>query len=96
MEEQLGFREGEYIRISQKIVEGKKERVASFQGRVTKIKGAGVNRMVTVAAILDGVGVERIYPIHTPSIVKIEKIIDAKKKKVHAKGSSQKKGTKKK
>ncbi len=95
MEEQLGFREGEYIRISQKIVDGKKERIATFQGRVTKIKGAGSNKMITVATILDGIGVERIYPIHTPSIVKIEKIIDAKKKKPHKKGSSQKKGAKK-
>ncbi|MCK5460458.1 50S ribosomal protein L19 [Candidatus Gracilibacteria bacterium] len=67
------LRSGYLVKVHQKIKEGNKERIQVFQGTVTKTNaGHGVNDTFTVRKISEGVGVEKIFPIHSPSIVKIE------------------------
>lgn len=64
---------GYLIKVHQTIKEGSKERVQVFQGTVIKTNsGHGVNDTFTVRKISDGIGVEKIFPIHSPSIVQIE------------------------
>lgn len=67
------IRPGDTIRVSQKIREGEKERVQSFEGLVIARKhGKGISATITVRKIAEGIGVERIFPIHSPTIQKIE------------------------
>lgn len=67
------FRTGSTVKVHQRIKEGGKERVQIFEGLVIAKKGGqGVNATFTVRKIASGVGVERIYPIHSPNIVKLE------------------------
>ena len=74
---------GDNIKVYQKIKEVKegktKERVQVFEGQVLARKhGKGVSATITVRKVIDGVGVERIFPIHSPSIEKIEIVRSAK------------------
>lgn len=67
------FRVGHSVKVHQKIREGGKERVQIFEGLVIARKGGtGVNASFMVRKISHGVGVERIYPLHSPNIVKLE------------------------
>lgn len=66
------FKSGDTITVSYRIVEGNKERVQSFRGVVIQIKGSGITRMFTIRKVSNGVGVERIFPLHSPHIDKIE------------------------
>jgi large subunit ribosomal protein L19 len=73
------LRVGDRVRVHQKIQEGKKERIQIFEGLVIKTKnGKGINASFTIRRISLGVGIEKTYPIHLPSITKIEKIRSAK------------------
>ncbi len=64
---------GYLIKVHQKIKENNKERVQIFQGTVIKLNaGSGVNETFTVRKVSDGIGVEKIYPIHSINILKIE------------------------
>ena len=65
------FRVGDTVRVDVKIIEGKKERIQAFEGVVTSRKGGGVSETFTVRKISYGVGVNRIFPIHSPKIAKI-------------------------
>ena len=67
------IRTGFTVRVHQKIVEAGKERLQPFEGLVIAVKhGRGMNGTFTVRKIASGVGVERIYPLHSPTIDKIE------------------------
>ncbi|MBE6208787.1 MAG: 50S ribosomal protein L19 [Rikenellaceae bacterium] len=66
------FKSGDTITVTYKIVEGNKERLQSFRGVVIQIKGRGVTKMFTIRKISNGVGVERIFPLYSPHIEKIE------------------------
>ncbi len=66
------FRAGDNISVSYKIVEGTKERIQLFKGDVIAISGEGPSRTFIVRKISNGVGVERIFPFSSPSIVNIE------------------------
>ncbi len=66
------FRIGDTIKVHYKIIEGKTERVQVYEGLVIALNNTGINRTVTVRKISYGVGVERIFPIHSPKIEKIE------------------------
>lgn len=72
-EELPHFRSGDTIRVHQRIREGEKERVQVFEGIVVARKGSGVSETVTVRKIsIGGIGVEKIFPIHSPRIEKLE------------------------
>ena len=66
------FRPGDTVRVHAKVVEGSRERIQIFEGVVIARKGAGISENYTVRKISNGVGVERIFPIHTPRVEKIE------------------------
>ncbi len=63
---------GDTINVSFRIVEGEKERQQVFQGVVISRKGRGIGEMVTIRKIVDEVGVERIFPLNSPLVAKIE------------------------
>ena len=72
------FKPGYVVRVHQKIKEGDKERIQIFEGLVIARKGGkGANATFIVRKIASGVGVERIYPIHSPNIAKIEVVKEA-------------------
>ena len=66
------FRPGDTVRVHAKVVEGNRERIQIFEGVVIARKGAGIAENYTVRKISNGVGVERIFPLHTPRVEKIE------------------------
>jgi large subunit ribosomal protein L19 len=66
------FRIGDTVRVFMRIIEGEKERVQVFQGVVIRKKGGGVAETFTVRKHSYGVGVERIFPLHSPRIEKVE------------------------
>jgi len=63
---------GDIVDVHQRIVEGDKERVQVFSGTVIMRKGDGINSMFTVRRIVNNEGVERIFPLHSPKIEKLE------------------------
>jgi large subunit ribosomal protein L19 len=66
------FRPGDTIRVNVRVREGDKERLQAFEGVVLRRKGSGVNATFTVRKVSNGVGVERIFPIHSPVIADIQ------------------------
>lgn len=66
------FRIGDTVVIHQKLLDGQKERIQTYEGDVIARSGAGVREMVTVRRIVQGEGVERIFPVHSPRIARIE------------------------
>lgn len=67
------FRAGDTVKVAQKIKEGDKERSTSFEGIVIARKhGDGVSATFTVRRVIDGIGVERVFPLHSPLTTKIE------------------------
>lgn len=63
---------GDTVNVHVRVIEGEKERIQQFQGEVISIRGMGMGATFTVRKISDGVGVERIFPLHSPRIAKIE------------------------
>jgi large subunit ribosomal protein L19 len=66
------FNVGDTVKVHYKIKEGSKERIQVFQGIVIQKRGAKISSTFTVRKISQGIGVERIFPTHTPNIDKIE------------------------
>ena len=70
--EQPEFRAGDTVRVHVRVVEGDKERIQVFQGVVIGRRGGGTRETFTVRKISGGIGVERIFPLHSPSLSRIE------------------------
>lgn len=68
------FAPGDTINVHVRVIEGDKERIQQFQGVVIGKHGAGMSATFTVRKISDGVGVERIFPLHSPRIAKIDRV----------------------
>ena len=66
------FRPGDTIKVHVRVVEGDKERSQVFQGVVINRRGAGVRHTFTVRKVTEGIGVERIFPLNSPNISRIE------------------------
>ncbi len=66
------FRPGDTVNVHVRVIEGDKERIQQFQGVVMGRHGSGLRATFTVRKISNGVGVERIFPLHSPRIAKIE------------------------
>ena len=66
------FNAGDTVRVKVKVVEGDNERLQAFDGVVVARKGSGISETFTVRKISFGVGVERIFPIHSPRVASIE------------------------
>ena len=68
------FRAGDTLRVNVRVKEGDKERLQAFEGVCIGRRGAGVSETFTVRKISNGVGVERIFPVHSPTIAQVELI----------------------
>ena len=66
------FSVGDTVKVHVRVREGEKERIQVFEGMVIARRGGGVNASFTVRKISDGVGVERIFPLHSPILDKVE------------------------
>lgn len=72
------FKPGDTINVHVRVIEGEKERIQQFQGVVIARRGSGMGATFTVRKVSDGVGVERIFPLHSPRIAKIEVVKEGK------------------
>ena len=68
----VSIRAGDTVRVNVRVKEGDKERIQAFEGVVIARKGEGASKTFTVRKISNGVGVERTFPVHTPTVAKIE------------------------
>jgi large subunit ribosomal protein L19 len=66
------FSIGDQVDVHQRILEGQKERIQTFSGVVIARRGEGMREMFTVRRIVQGEGVERVFPLHSPKITKVE------------------------
>ena len=69
------FKAGDTVKVHVKIVEGDKSRIQAFQGVVIARQNGGLRESFTVRKISNGVGVERVFPVHSPSIETIDVVI---------------------
>ena len=72
------FGAGDTLRIHVRVIEGEKERTQIFEGDVIQRKGSGIHETFTVRKVTQGVAVERIFPLHSPRVAKIEKLRNGK------------------
>jgi len=68
----VSFKPGDQVKVHFKVVEGGNERIQIFEGVVIRIKGSGLSKTFTVRKNSFGIGVERIFPINSPRIEKVE------------------------
>ncbi len=71
MLQSVTFNPGDIVQVYQKISEGEKTRIQIFEGTVLGIRGRGENKMYTVRKVVDGIAVEKIFPLLSPSIEKV-------------------------
>ena len=72
------LRPGDTIEVSVRVIEGDKERQQKFRGDVINVRGSGLRKTFTVRKISEGVGVERTFPLHSPSVADIKMLRHSK------------------
>jgi large subunit ribosomal protein L19 len=72
------LRPGQTVEVSVRVIEGDKERQQKFRGEVINVRGGGLRQTFTVRKISEGVGVERTFPLHGPSVAEIKVIRHSK------------------
>jgi len=75
------LRPGDTVEVAVRVIEGDKERQQKFRGLVTNVRGAGMRKTFTVRKISEGIGVERTFPLHSPTLASIT-VIPSEQKKV--------------
>lgn len=85
MLQQVTFAPGDIVKVHQRIQEGEKTRVQVFKGKVLGIRGRGINRSFTVQKLVGQIAVERIWPVSSPNLVKVEVESNPKKRVRRAK-----------
>ena len=68
------FKAGDALAVHFRVIEGDKERIQVFQGVCIQRRGSGINATFTVRKISGGVGVERVFPLHSPRVAKVERV----------------------
>ena len=68
----VDFAPGDTVRVHVKVIEGERERIQIFEGVVLRRSGGGATENFTVRKMSQGIGVERIFPVHSPRIAKVE------------------------
>lgn len=63
---------GETVKVHVKIREGERERIQVFEGTIIAIKGSGISQTFTVRRVSYGVGIERVFPVHSPNVAKVD------------------------
>ena len=63
---------GDYVRVNVKVKEGNRERIQAFEGTIIAMRHGGIRETITVRRISYGVGVERVFPLHSPNVDSIE------------------------
>jgi large subunit ribosomal protein L19 len=76
----IDFVPGDIVKVHQKIQEGEKTRIQIFKGTVLQIRGRGINKMFTVQKMVGPIAVERIWPVNSPNVSKVEVSEHSKKK----------------
>jgi len=69
---------GDFVKVDVNIVEGDKKRVQAFEGTIIKMRGEGISKTFTVRKISNGVGVERVFPVHSPIVASVKVISQSK------------------
>lgn len=77
---QIDFVPGDLVRVHERIKEGDKSRIQIFEGTVLALKGRGENKSFTVMKTIGGIGVEKIFPMQSPNLDKVEVKSHSKKK----------------
>lgn len=72
------FRAGDNVKVYLRILEGEKERIQMFQGNVLRVKNGTIDSTFTVRKVSDGVGVERVFPMHSPFIERVEVVSEGR------------------
>ncbi|WFS62572.1 50S ribosomal protein L19 [Pseudodesulfovibrio thermohalotolerans] len=72
------FKAGDTVKVHYRIIEGEKERIQVFQGAVLRRRRGTTNSTFTVRKISDGIGVERVFPMHSPFIDRVEVVSEGK------------------
>ena len=72
------FKAGDTVKVHLRIIEGEKERIQVFEGAVIRLRRGMTDSSFTVRKVSDGVGVERVFPIHSPFIERIEVVTEGK------------------
>ena len=72
------LRPGDTVEVSVRVIEGDKERQQKFRGEITNVRGAGMRKTFTVRKISEGVGVERTFPLHGPSVAEVKVVKHSK------------------
>ena len=72
------LRPGDTVEVSVRVIEGDKERQQKFRGDVINVRGSGLRKTFTVRKLSEGVGVERTFPLHSPSVAEIRMIKQSK------------------
>ena len=71
-EDKPEIRIGDVVKVHVKIVEGTRERIQVFEGTVIAMKGSGVSETFTVRRVSYGVGIERVFPVNSPNVAKVD------------------------
>ncbi|SKA90459.1 large subunit ribosomal protein L19 [Paucidesulfovibrio gracilis DSM 16080] len=72
------FKAGDTVKVHLRIIEGEKERIQVFQGAVLRVRRGTTDSTFTVRKVSDGIGVERVFPMHSPYIERVEVVSEGK------------------